>query len=101
MKSTNKLLQILKYILDENITAEEKDANIRIFQEIVWDDNDDDSELDEIVSQLAYDLDFYESNEESRLESLSYYDDTKLREIVKNGIQEIEEYLKNQNEQKN
>lgn len=41
------------------------------FQELVWSDEN----ANEILSELAYDLDFYEPNEALRKEAPSYYGD--------------------------
>lgn len=93
MRSTIEIVQLLKQILNERTLYRVK--LIKVFQNEVWnDENIKDSNLNEILSELAYDLDFYEPNEEWRMESTSYYDDEQLSEIVKSGIIKIEEYQK-------
>ncbi|MDR0824198.1 MAG: hypothetical protein LBN74_03835 [Prevotella sp.] len=51
---------------------------IKVFQELIWNDNHPNS----ILSELAYDLDFYEPNEELRKEDPSYYGDEKLERML-------------------
>ncbi|MEO6284935.1 MAG: hypothetical protein ABIN80_15475 [Dyadobacter sp.] len=58
---------------------------IKQFQEFVW--NDDIA--NEVLSDLAYDLDFYEPNEEWRKEDPSYYGDERLEEEIKSTIQKL------------
>lgn len=55
------------------------------FQQQIWDDQN----ANEILSELAYDLDFYEPNEKLRRESESYYGDDKLEELLNSAIQKL------------
>lgn len=90
MKSNIELIQLLQTVL----VAEHriKQELIKEFQDEVWNDESiQDETLNEILSQLAYDLDFYEPNEEWRKESLSYYGDDRLEEVVKTAIQKLQE----------
>lgn len=90
MKSNAELIQLLQTVL----VAEHriKQELIKEFQDEVWNDESiQDETLNEILSQLAYDLDFYEPNEEWRNESLSYYGDDRLEEVVKTAIQKLQE----------
>ena len=90
MKSNVELIQLLQTVL----VAEHriKQELIKEFQDEVWNDESiQDETLNEILSQLAYDLDFYEPNEEWRKESLSYYGDDRLEEVVKSAIQKLQE----------
>jgi len=87
MKSINELIQILNQILDENSNKVEL---VKTFQNEIWNnENLQDSALNEILSELAYDLDFYENNEKWKKESQNYYGDKRLEEIVKSGIQKL------------
>jgi len=52
------------------------------------------SGLNEILSELAYDLDFYEPNEEERNEDFCLYGNDRLYENVKIGIERLKEYEK-------
>ena len=74
MKSNVELIQLLQTLLGAEHRV--KQDLIRKFQDEVWNDESiQDETLNEILSELAYDLDFYEPNEEWRKESLSYYGD--------------------------
>lgn len=60
---------------------------IRNFQDEFWnDENIKDEKLNEILSELAYDLDFYEPNEEWRKEAPNYFGDDKLEELINSAI---------------
>ena len=62
-----------------------------MFQDEVWNDESiQNKTLNEILSELAYDLDFYEPNEEWRKVSPSYYGDDSLDEVVKAAIQKLQ-----------
>ena len=89
MKSSIELIQLLQTVL----VAEHKIKQelIKEFQDEVWNDESIQNEtLNEILSELAYDLDFYEPNEEWRKESLSYYGDDRLEKVVKTAIQKLQ-----------
>ena len=60
---------------------------IREFQELIW--NDDNA--NEILSELALDLDYYEPNEEWRKQDPSYYGDDRLEEEIKLAIRKLED----------
>ena len=90
MKSNVEIIEWLQSILETEHTSRGKLINE--FQDEVWNDESiQDKTLSEILSELAYDLDFYEPNEEWRKESLSDYGDDKLEEIVKTAIQNLQE----------
>lgn len=80
------------------ILAEQEPVRIELvksFQNKVWSNADvKDEILNEILSELAYDLDFYEPNAALRKEDISYYSDERLTELIKTGIRRIEEYSK-------
>jgi len=89
MKSSVELIQILNQILQ--VSTSEKMTLIKTFQDEIWNDESmQDSPLDDILSELAYDLDFYEPDDAWRLESSSYYGDERLYEIITSGIHRIE-----------
>jgi len=77
-------MEILEKILQDK---QNRKVLIKEFQELVWNDNN----ANEILSELAYDLDFYEPNEEWRKECQSYFGDDRLDEIVKAAKQQIKE----------
>ena len=66
---------------------------VKSFQNEVWNDEFMEDKLYEILSELAYDLDFYEPNEEWRKEDISYYGNQRLEELIKIGISKIENYI--------
>lgn len=76
-------MQILELILkDKN----NRSSLIKQFQELVWNDEN----ANEILSELAYDLDFYEPNEQWRKEDPSYYGDNRLEVEIKSAIQKLQ-----------
>ena len=90
MKSNVELIQLLQVILEAEQPIKQK--LIKEFQDEVWNDESiQDETLNEILSELTYDLDFYEPNEEWRKEDLSYYGDGRLEEVVKTAIQKLQE----------
>lgn len=58
---------------------------IKQFQELVWNDYS----ANEVLADLAYDLDFYEPNSEWRKEDLSYYGDERLEKEVRSAIEKL------------
>ena len=86
-----KEIKILQDILSSE--SSERAALVSKFQYLVWRGRDEregaNVEIDEILSDLAYDLDFYEPNEEWRKEDTSYYGDDRLEEEVKIVIQKL------------
>lgn len=95
MKSIVEITQSLNLILD--VQDAERIELVGKFQYEIWNDESiKDEKLNEILSELAYDLDFYEPNEEWRKKSSSYYGEERLEELIKLGIQKIEEHSKSQ-----
>ena len=90
MRSRIELIKLLQCILEAESPS--KDELIREFQEEVWNDESvQDSKLNEVLSELAYDLDFYESNDRWLENNLGYYGNDKLKNIMKNAIQKLKE----------
>lgn len=52
--------------------------NIKLLQEIIWDSDLSSS----VLSELAYDLDFYEPNLDFKKEDTNYYGDDELEEML-------------------
>ena len=91
MRSTIEIIEILNKILVEDEPV--KSELIGDFQtDIFKDENTVNETLDEIISDLAYDLDFYEPNEELRNQDSSFYNNERLEQIIKAGITEINNY---------
>ncbi|MDO5615798.1 MAG: hypothetical protein Q4G16_06385 [Cruoricaptor ignavus] len=90
MKSNIELIQLLQTVLVSEHRIKEK--LIKEFQDEVWNDESiQDENLNEILSELAYDLDFYEPNEGWQKETPSYYGDDRLEIIIKTIIQKLQE----------
>lgn len=90
MKSILELIKVLERILNAN--SSDKAELVKSFQNEIWNDRGiPDNALNEILSELAYDLDFYEPNEAWRKESSNYFGDERLNEIIKSGIQKIKD----------
>jgi len=91
MISAKEVLEILQQILDQKDTKE----LIKSFQTKIWSDElVDDDYLSEILTELAYDLDFYEPDIVLRKEDGSFYDNKRLKEIINNGIGKINGHIK-------
>ena len=85
MKSNVELIQLLQVVLEAEQPIKQK--LIKKFQDEVWDDEN----INEILSELAYDLDFYEPNREWRKEAPSYYGDDRLKIVIKTAIKKLQE----------
>jgi hypothetical protein len=70
-----KEIDLIKKILQNKSGRIEQ---IKAFQELIWNDNHPKS----ILSELAYDLDFYEPNLAFQKEGSCYYGDEKLEKIL-------------------
>ncbi|HEY2583118.1 MAG TPA: hypothetical protein VGI43_15005 [Mucilaginibacter sp.] len=93
MKSPIEIIEILNKILKENEPF--RTELIDDFQNDFFNDESvRDEALEMIVGDIAYDLDFYEPNEEWRKQDSSFYGNEKLEEIIKQGIIKIENYNK-------
>lgn len=90
MKSTVEIIECLNKILSESEPV--RTELIKSFQNEVWDDESiKDEALNEILSELAYDLDFYEPNEEWRKEDLSYYGYDRLKKEITKAIKKLQD----------
>jgi hypothetical protein len=85
-------------ILEDIILSEssERATLISEFQNLVWSERGKrygtNAEIDEILNNLAYDLDFYEPNATWRKESPSYYGDVRLEQEIRSALQKLEHY---------
>ena len=84
-------MEILENILSNK---EKRAALINEFQEEVWNGEgySNDEKINEILGELAYDLDFYEPNAEWRKESPSYYGKERLEQEIRSTLQKLKEY---------
>lgn len=86
----NKLKELLGEALGSS--GEGRIKAIKEFQNIIWDDTSiQDDNLNDVLTDVAYRLDFYEPNEEWRKEDPSYYGDDRLEEEIKSAIQKLQE----------
>ena len=75
--------------------------NIKTFQQLVWNNEfiTKNALVDDILLDLAYDLDFYEPNPDWRKEDISFYGEDRLVENIQKTLQAIEALeIKNKNE---
>ncbi len=80
-------MDILNRILENKLNREKL---ISEFQNLVW--NSEDS--NDILSELAYDLDYYEADELKRKEDPSYYGDDHLENLIREAIKKLEDKMK-------
>ena len=63
---------------------------VKRFQEFVWEDNTiSDETLNDLLSTMAYDFDFYEPDTKMRGEDPSYYGDERLSEEIRTGLEKL------------
>jgi len=89
------LLEKLKEILCKALlmSVNERVLQIKEFQSIVWNDSSiQEEKLNDILTDIAYELDFYEPNEIWRKESPNYYGDEQLEDVLKKAMEKIELY---------
>jgi hypothetical protein len=79
-------MEILKKILQDK---QNRIGLIKELQKAIW--NDDNA--NEILSELAYDLDFYEPHEERRKEDASYYGDERLEKEIKTAMKKLKRQI--------
>jgi hypothetical protein len=88
MKSNVEIIELLQSILETEYSNRAK--FIKKFQNEVWNDESiQDEVINETLSELAYDLDFYEPDEKWRKEDPCYYGDDKLEDVLKNAIRKL------------
>ena len=87
------IIRTLKNIIIET-EQNKKTELIKVLQNKIWSDESiSDETLNEILSEVAYDLDFYEAKNHLRQESYNLYDDDRLIDIVRHSISKIEKYF--------
>ena len=81
----------------ENIlnNKNERIQGIKDFQSFILEElcNSYNNEIDECLSDLAFDLDYYENNKEIRKESLSYYGEDRLYKEITDALSVIRKYI--------
>ena len=74
--------------------AYERGVCIGKVQDMIWDEiKIDDEEFYQFLSDLAYNLNFYEEKARDREEELGYYGDEKLNVILSAALENIDVYL--------
>lgn len=89
-------LQILVNLLEGayHEEGEERQECIQDFQEFVWDDEfAHDEKLNECLSAIALNIDFYEEDEELRKGDPCYYGEETLKQNLQKGIAELKAFL--------
>jgi hypothetical protein len=83
-------VELLKNILSAN--PEQRQKLIAEFQKSVWDNEKQaKTPADEILAELAYDLDYYVPDEKARSQFSGYYGDERLVEEINHSIKKLEE----------
>jgi len=79
--------------IKNNSTYMEELKCIQKLQNIIWDDKTiKDEDLNDILTDTAYILDFYEPDADRRKESPNYYDSKQLTKEVNKAISKISQY---------
>lgn len=81
------MIDILRQILDNKL---QRMQLIQQFQDVIW-DWDGSGPYFDILSTLAYDLDYYEPDAGFRKESPSFYGDDRLEEEIKQALRQLEQ----------
>ncbi len=86
----------MKILFDILKNKNQRYSLIKKFQERIWNDDkySNNKMVNEVLKDLAYDLDFYEPDDNLRKESASYYGDARLEEEIKAALRKIEYYTK-------
>ncbi len=90
MERTKEITELLLKV--KHLYGNSRAEYIRKLQDKIWDETSDNAELEAFLSTLAGDLNFYETNEEDRDESLGYYGDKRLDEIINAAIESLKQY---------
>ena len=85
-------LKILLYKI-QSVYDSHRERYIKEFQEKVWNDETiQNEEINEMLTEIAYDLDFYDPNKEKRKEFHGYYGSDRLSDEIKSAIDRLEKY---------
>jgi hypothetical protein len=87
----NELINLLAIALE--FSGEVRIKAIKEFQNTVWNDTSIDNEnLNDVLTDIAYILDFYEPNEEYQNESSNYYGNDALKLKIRSALHKLYEY---------
>ena len=83
--------KVLKFLRKSIFENKIDNSMLKAFQNFVFntDKISENPEIQEIMSELAYDLDYYESNEEFRREDPSFFGEDKALELIKESYKKI------------
>lgn len=85
----DQMIEKLKQIIASD--GIERKKLIEEFQEEIWNgEAKPDNPTSDILSELAYDLDFYEPDEKLRSEDFSYYGDERLKAEIASALKKLE-----------
>ena len=85
----NKYITLLNEILLEK-DSEKKGKKVFEFTYLVLNGDTEKDEIDELLSELALDIDYYEPDPEVRRSEPCYIGDEKLEEEIKSALEKIE-----------
>jgi hypothetical protein len=79
----------------ERALAEPKNLSLYIveIQEIAWDKIDEDAPIFEVISDLAYDLEYFEPDPVKRSEDTSYFGEERAIMEIREALNRIREIL--------
>ena len=91
--NTTSLESVLRLLLEALRHAEARKESIAAFQRSVWQAKTSpiDPRISEVLADLAYDLDFYEPNDESRRQDPSFFGDERLEAEIRLARRKIKE----------
>ena len=71
--------------------GDDRKALVAEFQRQVWDAERPEDAVWEVLSDLAYDLDFWVPNPEWRKQDLSYYGDERLEAEIRSALEKLDD----------
>lgn len=86
------LLQELIDVLEQAVAdRDQRVVHIKRFQERVWaaDSLDEIPDVSRVLSELAYDLEFFEPDDRIRAEEPKFYGDARLEEEIKSALNKL------------
>lgn len=81
---------LIEILVDACQSREKRPRLIAEFQNAVWNMPEDDSWQSEVLSDLAYDLDFYQPDAVLRAQDASYIDDEQAVLEIKSALEKLQ-----------
>lgn len=81
---------LVNILIQASQSREQRPKLISEFQSAVWNTPEDNSWEWEILTDLAYDLDFYEPNADLRAEDESYKDDEQAVQEIESALEKLQ-----------